>query len=719
MAKYSSISPIIVICSLLSAIAGASAPDAIPALSNWENHPGTFFAPQDIQIVISDEIALVGLQNRTVKEEAEQLIRDLHEDKFDSKLAVGTEPGEGDIVLELDKSLDSEAYSLNISDSVVISASSSAGIYYGGRTLLQLLRSSRNITCGSTMESPGQNIRGGMLDAARKYWNVEYLKDLIREMGYQKLNMLNLHFADAEGFRLYSPAFPGLADPTYSYSREEISDLVSFAAAHHVEIMPGFEFPGHATVVSNHFGIGFGMGDNACTEDDMYSYLTPNWVVDMTISKSLNDVGSILKEFLPWFDSRYVHLGGDELPPVLSNCGRIKDYIANQGDVDSAGDMLVKFINSIAEIAAQQGKQSIIYNGFEAMSLSQQMLNKDIVIQDWQGDGTEKAFDGHKKIWMNSNYAYMTPNDYHNIRPNIDYLASTWEPRTTSDMLGSSFGVWADYNMWAQDEFFEEHMKELRSAMADRSWNVQTKTSKESLINRLSSIGSAPGVKVFSKPKKLGEMNPLHHYPFEPEPYPSGWTWAGSPGQTVYVQDITGNLSGSTYIVKNPKFVDNGFIGSALEFSDDGQGVGLGGVDLEAPWTMSMWFRQAFEYPGATLLSSRSENSIILNEGYSGNLALNTPTGVVQFNTGLTDGKWTAVSLINNGTSISLYLNGTLADNVESSIPLPLAAIGSPDKSFRGKLDELFVFDAALSQAEISARYYCDIGHNPNCSTLP
>ncbi|WP_372349622.1 family 20 glycosylhydrolase [Streptomyces sp. KL116D] len=81
------------------------------------------------------------------------------------------------------------------------------------------------------------------LDAGRKYWTIPYLKNLIRRMGDQKLNTLLMHLSESEGFRLFSPRFPGLADPAHSYDRADIEELKAFAARHHVQLMPGLELP--------------------------------------------------------------------------------------------------------------------------------------------------------------------------------------------------------------------------------------------------------------------------------------------------------------------------------------------------------------------------------------------------------------------------------------------------------------------------------------------
>ncbi|GGR13694.1 family 20 glycosylhydrolase [Agromyces mediolanus] len=690
----------------------SAAPTVVPALTRWTGGTGTLALGSTVRVVVAPEDVGTELDGRTVRQEAERLIADLGAAGRTAELVIGA-AAPGDVVLSVTAGLADEGYRLTVGDRVTIAASSSAGLFYGGRTLLQSLSGGAELPVGETVDAPGQRLRGGMIDAGRKYWEIGYLKDLIRRMSYQKLNMLTLHVVEAEGFRLDSPAFPGLADPASSYDEAEIRELVAFGAEHHVQIVPGFEFPGHATVISDYFGIGFGDGANACSPSHVPSHLTPNWIIDMTSDTARADSAAILDEFLPWFPAAYVHLGGDEVTGELGNCGRVKDYVAERSDLDTLGDLFVDYVNGVDDAVVANGKRSIIFNGFEHMSRSQQTLNRGVIIQDWQGDGTNPAFAGHDKLWMNSDSVYLTPNNYHNTSPNLTTLTSSWAPRTDADMLGSNFAVWADYNMWAEDEYFEQKMGPLRAAIADRSWNVTARGSAAELSTRLGRIGDAPGVTGFPPRERVGAEAPLHRYPFDPAPYPSGYTSAGSPGQTLFVQDTTGRLNGSTYIIYNPSFIDNGIKGSALSFSHDRQGVGLGGVDLAGPWTMSVWVKQSAAHPDATLLSSREGSAILLRDRTSGKVALATAGGRETFDATLPVGKWVALSLVNDGAETALYFDGEPVDEIEASIPLPLAAIGAWNRSLRGDLDELNIFDAALTPERIAANYERDAAELP------
>lgn len=680
-------------------------PATIPALRDWTAGSGSLALPAHVRVIVDARSSSAALKNEAMRGEAATLAADLRAMGIDAEAANGADLRPGDIVLVADSSLAEEGYRLEISDRVTISASTTAGLFYGGRTILQMRTASPELPVGTAVDEPGQRMRGGMIDAGRKYWEIDYLKDLIRDMSYQKLNMLNLHLVESEGFRLDSPRFPGLADPANSYDEAEIKDLVAFAADHHVEIIPGFEFPGHATVLSDYFGIGFGTGENPCTAAHMHSHLTPDWVIDMTSDKARADSAAVLEEFLPWFDSEYVHIGGDELPGQLANCPRVQQYIAADPEIGSAGDMLVDYINDLNAVATAHGKRTIIFNGFEHMARSQQTLDPSVVIQDWQGEVTDPAFEGHEKIWENSRYAYLTPNNYHHTSPDLPFLTSTWAPAVRPDMIGSSFAVWADYNMWADDEYFENVMGPLRAAIADRTWNVDARTTVAELDARREVTGSAPGRTGFPERERVGAEQPLHHYAFDPAPYPSGFTWAGSTGQTLFVEDETARLHGSTYIIWNPTFVNDGVNGSALNFTHDREGVGLGGVDLEGPWTMSVWVKPSAVRPDATLLSSDAGTAVLLSDAATGEIAVQSPEGRKTFGATLPVGEWTALALVDDGTSTTLYLDGVAAGTVDSSMALPLKAIGAWKLSLRGSIDELVINDAALSAAQIADRY--------------
>lgn len=260
-----------------NATAAPNAPSVVPRPTDWTALDGRTKLTERTRILIDPRAGsttalpsgrgeLPGPARQSVRGLATQLRTEIKQvTGITPRISDDTgHPADGDITLGLtaDGQLGAEGYAFDSSGPIRIRAASTHGLYYGTRTLLQLLRTTdteghREVPRARSTDRPAQAVRMVHLDAGRKYWKISYLENLIRRMGDQKLNTLFLHLSESEGFRLYSPKFPGLADPEHSYSRADIEHLKSFAARHHVQLMPGLELPGHATVISEAFGIGF------------------------------------------------------------------------------------------------------------------------------------------------------------------------------------------------------------------------------------------------------------------------------------------------------------------------------------------------------------------------------------------------------------------------------------------------------------------------------
>jgi hexosaminidase len=620
-------------------------------------------------------------------------------------------PADGDdIVVRLvdDDPLGAEGYVLRIGDGPIeITANTSTGVYYATRTLEQMLTTSqggRTLQAGVVRDVPDQLYRQVMLDAGRKYWKPQYLKNLIRRMSWHKLNALFLQFSDAEGFRLDSPAFRGLADPAASYDRREIEDLVAFAARHHVMVVPGIDIPGHATVLSDYFSIGFGDGPNPCRPAHMHSHLTPDWAIDITDPRSTATTSALLEEFLPWFDAPYAHIGADELPGQLGNCPRVQDALSADPEVSTLGDLLSRFINDADDTVNSLGKRTIIYNGVEHMTSPQQDVHDDVVFMTWEGTGSEPAIPGKDEIAIGP--FYVTPNNYHNLYPNEAWMYDAWQPSLADDMIGSGIMNWADYNFWARDQYFEQAMAMPRAVLADRTWNATTTPDAIADFRaRVAALGDAPGVVVPDLPARVDDGRPSHHWTFNDATYPSGWTYAGSPGNTIFAEDVAGDLPGTSYIINNPTPV-SGVSGQAWRFDSDRDGVGFGGLDMAPPWTFSAWVRRTGTTGNATLLSSRSAALKLEQFGTCGLVGF-TDKGVADhsFDYVTPTNEWVHLTIVADADRTDLYVNGEPADTLPVAFDLPMRSIGDVGSSIRGDLDEVQVYDEALTPAAVQAEH--------------
>ncbi|MES3028124.1 MAG: family 20 glycosylhydrolase [Pseudomonadota bacterium] len=232
-----------------------------------------------------------------------------------------------------------EAYDLDVgSDRIVVTSAGGAGLFYGAMSVWQLATE----TAGKgAVEIAGRRIedaprfawRGLMLDSARHFQSVEFVKDFIDRMAMAKLNTLHWHLVDDQGWRLEIKKYPRLTqigawrvpagpaaaadiDPKTGkprviggfYTQDQVREIVAYAAARHVTIVPEIEMPGHAHAPIVAYPELGSAAPPAATSGDwgVFPYL---YNVDEKTFAFLDDV---LSEVIELFPSRYIHVGGDE-----------------------------------------------------------------------------------------------------------------------------------------------------------------------------------------------------------------------------------------------------------------------------------------------------------------------------------------------------------------------------------------------------------------------
>jgi hexosaminidase len=229
---------------------------------------------------------------------------------------------------------DTEGYTLDVSSTGIrVEARADAGLYYGAMTVAQLL--STSAPRGAAVRLRGIHIedfprfkwRGLMLDPARHFLPVADVKTIIDQMSQHKLNVLHLHLTDDQGWRLQIKRYPELTTigawrtpPSNGgrgddkgvyggfYTQEEIHDLVAYAAARYITVVPEIDMPGHAqAVVAAHPQLSV-LGDKP--------EVSTNWGVNYYLynpsEDSLTFVKNVLDETMALFPGKYIHLGGDE-----------------------------------------------------------------------------------------------------------------------------------------------------------------------------------------------------------------------------------------------------------------------------------------------------------------------------------------------------------------------------------------------------------------------
>lgn len=233
-----------------------------------------------------------------------------------------------------------EAYKLDVgAQRVTIASAGDAGLFYGVVTAWQLATAEPGkgpalLPARRIEDAPRFGWRGVMLDSARHFQSVDYVKGLIDRMAQSKLNTLHWHLTDDQGWRLEIKKYPKLTevgawrvpagpaanadiDPKTGkprviggyYTQDQVREIVAYAAARHVTIVPEIETPGHAHApIVAYPELGSAATPPTATSSDwgVFPYL---YNVDERTFAFLDDV---LTEVVALFPGTYVHVGGDE-----------------------------------------------------------------------------------------------------------------------------------------------------------------------------------------------------------------------------------------------------------------------------------------------------------------------------------------------------------------------------------------------------------------------
>ena len=245
----------------LLAIGSEGKPFIIPEITSWTAGNG--------ELALSGRIVV---KSKQLKPTA-QIFADDCLSLIGQKMTVRSgKAKQGDIVLCLDKTLftNNEAYKIEIANQVVVTASTVRGAIWGTKTLLQLMSKKeergRALPRCTIIDIPQYPLRGMLFDVGRKYIPMSYLRQLVKLMGYYKMNTLQLHLNDnchkkyfdndwtkaQAAFRLQCDTYPGLTATDGSYTKQEFIQLQELAEANGVEIIPEIDSPAHSLAFTHY-----------------------------------------------------------------------------------------------------------------------------------------------------------------------------------------------------------------------------------------------------------------------------------------------------------------------------------------------------------------------------------------------------------------------------------------------------------------------------------
>jgi hexosaminidase len=416
-----------------------------------------------------------------------------------------------------------EGYWLQVgAQRIVLKAPGAAGIFYGLQTLVQLLPepsgklpASLPVPAVEIIDKPRLTWRGMMLDVGRYFYPVEDVKKFIDYMAMYKMNTFQWHLTEDQGWRIEIKKYPALTQTSawrdgtiighlndqprqYDgkrhggyYTQEQVRDIIAYAAARYITVVPEIEMPGHSVAALAAYP------ELSCTGGPFS--VSQTWGVHEDVYCAGNEqtfvfLQDVLTEVAALFPSPIIHIGGDECPKtrwrVCSKCqSRIK-----QENLKDEHELQSYFIRRIENFLLTKNKSIIGWD-----EILEGGLAPNAMVMSWRGitGGITAAKQRHGVVMTPRNPAYM---DYYQGDPagepltiggmNTLQTVYAYDPvpaaltkEEARYILGSQANVWTEY---MPDRARAEYMIMPRmAALAEVTWTTPARKNWNDFTQRM------------------------------------------------------------------------------------------------------------------------------------------------------------------------------------------------------------------------------------------
>ena len=440
----------------------------------------------------------------------------------------------GNIKLILDEQIDNaEGYRLSVKyDQVVIAGKTSAGVFYGIQSLRQLLPAEIETTNSITeltipaveiSDRPRYKYRGMHLDVGRNFFPAESVKDYIDLIAMHKMNTFHWHLTEDQGWRIEIKKYPKLTEVggfrkgtaiglagtrnapyTYDdvpyggfYTQEEIKEVVAYAAARHITVIPEIELPGHSLAALTAYPQ-FGNTGGPYEVAKRWGIFKEVYAPTEETFQFLEDV---LTEVMALFPSKYIHIGGDEvLKDEWEESAYAQELIKKEGLGDEHG-LQSYFIRRIEKFLKSKGRNIIGWD-----EILEGGLAPNATVMSWRGEegGIAAAKQHHTVIMTPGTHCYF---DYYQVPEELqkDEPLTGSKRHTTVEkvysydptpaelnaeeakyILGAQGNVWTEYMpTW---DIVEYRVIPRMTALSEVVWTDKENKSWEDFHQRLQHI---------------------------------------------------------------------------------------------------------------------------------------------------------------------------------------------------------------------------------------
>jgi len=451
--------------------------------------------------ILNDKVVIV--TDPVFRKEAEQLVTILAADNG-KKPVIQTQEAAHAITLQRDPAIALEGYELSINaNRILLSASSTAGAFYGIQSLKTLLPpaafsgqpSPAQIPSVEVKDAPRFGYRGFMMDVARNFQPKSEILKVLDLMALYKMNVFHFHFSDDEGWRLEIPTLPELTtvggtrahttdfqnsiSPSYGsgpdvqnaagtgfYSKADFVEILKYARDRHIQVIPEIESPGHARAAIKAMDARYNRLLKAGNKAEAERYLlrdindksvyrsVQNWndnVMDVSqpatyafLERVVDDIRAMYQEADAPLNT--IHFGGDEVPEgVWEKSPAVQQLISKHTTVRTTDDLWYYYFGKINQMLKTR---NLFLSGWEEIGLKKVKQNGRV---SWITNPTFANQNIQVNVWKNSpgsgaeDLAYRMANaGYKVILTGVTHLYLDLAYNTSSTEPGLYWGGYVD-----------------------------------------------------------------------------------------------------------------------------------------------------------------------------------------------------------------------------------------------------------------------------------
>ncbi len=354
--------------------------------------------------------------------------------------------------------LPEEGYRLVVESERVAVIGRGAGLFYGMQTLTQLLpleiRPAIVLPALQITDYPRFGYRGVLLDVGRHYFSPAAIKKYLDVAAQYKINRFHWHLTDDQAWRIEIRKYPKLTgigsyvDPTSPggryYTQQQIRDILAYAEARFIVVIPEVEMPGHAGAAIAAYPelacAGTGPDNNVlCPSETTFAFLR-----------------DVLTEVADLFPSPYIHIGSDEVQKDGWRQSAEAQTIMKSQGLKNEEELQSYFVRRIEQFLATQKKRTIGWD-----EILEGGLAPNAIVMSWRGEagGIAAVNQNHQAIMTPSEYCYF---DYYQGDARREPLAiggfvplekaygyepvpKGLAPGKAGQILGAQASLWTEY----------------------------------------------------------------------------------------------------------------------------------------------------------------------------------------------------------------------------------------------------------------------------------